>query len=278
VLKSRTVLVYGLIWMISFILRDILPGYPFGIFLGIAALLALLDATRKYGIAAQLGLVAFLLILSAFSRSWFVGDSISLILILAGTLAGLISCLTLLVAQRIVRRSAALLSFFIVWIGVESLVLSFAPFANGFILGNTIQGVPNWVQWYSFTGVIGGSAWILLVNMMFYMSLFRDEAILNGAVRWRVVPWTLLLIALPVLGSLYFLTSFDNGPEQQRSPFEIHLSLYDQWTPLLASENPANNYNSTYAMYGEFVGRTGLWLSILVFIWLLVKKISTKWT
>lgn len=35
-------------------------------------------------------------------------------------------------------------------------------------LGNSFAEFPSWVQWYSFTGVFGGTLWILVSNILFY--------------------------------------------------------------------------------------------------------------
>jgi len=52
------------------------------------------------------------------------------------------------------------------WIAFEQLhenwALSF-PWLN---LGNTFHSLPSFVQWYQFTGVIGGTLWILLLSQM----------------------------------------------------------------------------------------------------------------
>lgn len=35
-------------------------------------------------------------------------------------------------------------------------------------LGNVFSEQPQWIQWYEYTGIFGGSAWILWVNFIFY--------------------------------------------------------------------------------------------------------------
>jgi len=40
-------------------------------------------------------------------------------------------------------------------------------------LGNAFAAKPEWVQWYEFTGVSGGTVWILLSNVLLY-SIFKE--------------------------------------------------------------------------------------------------------
>jgi len=70
-----------------------------------------------------------------------------------------------------------LLSFIMLWLSFEYIHFHWElswPFMN---LGNWLGQLPKWVQWYEYTGVLGGSLWILLVNVMFYVALrkFTDK-------------------------------------------------------------------------------------------------------
>lgn len=42
-------------------------------------------------------------------------------------------------------------------------------------LGNTFSSQPIFIQWYSFTGVLGGSLWVLTANLWFYKSLLKPR-------------------------------------------------------------------------------------------------------
>jgi apolipoprotein N-acyltransferase len=68
-------------------------------------------------------------------------------------------------------------------------------------LGNGFSAYPKWVQWYEFTGMFGGSLWILLVNLLIFISL---KNFLAGLQKKRIIiPFSLaiLLIVLPVIQS-----------------------------------------------------------------------------
>ena len=42
-------------------------------------------------------------------------------------------------------------------------------------LGNGFASFPQWVQWYEFTGHLGGSAWIWLYNISLYLAIFQNQ-------------------------------------------------------------------------------------------------------
>jgi len=80
-------------------------------------------------------------------------------------------------------------------------------------LGNIFSYQHNWIQWYEFTGVSGGSLWVLVVNILIY-KLIRSK-ILNF--KFSIIKVALLII-LPVLISLFIkfirFDSLEKGGQQ----------------------------------------------------------------
>ncbi len=69
-------------------------------------------------------------------------------------------------------------------------------------LGNGFASYPKWIQWYEFTGIFGGSLWILLVNILFFFFV-RDRImhkICSRKIGMRLAA-TLVLIIVPILVS-----------------------------------------------------------------------------
>ena len=68
-------------------------------------------------------------------------------------------------------------------------------------LGNSLAQFPNMIQWYSFTGVLGGSLWILSMNIICFLGL--KKIIVSGK-NWHsvisIVP-LFLLIVIPISSS-----------------------------------------------------------------------------
>jgi len=64
-------------------------------------------------------------------------------------------------------------------------------------LGNAFAFEHHWIQWYEFTGVSGGSLWVLVVNILLYKSLTHAEGF-----AWKKLVPAGLAIALPIAISL----------------------------------------------------------------------------
>ena len=94
----------------------------------------------------------------------------------------------------------ALISF---WLGFEYLHLNWDLSWPWLTLGNVFSHYPQHIQWYEFTGVLGGSLWIVLANIMLYHSIKNKS---------RYV-WSLLVIALPFFVSALMNTVDSKGKE-----------------------------------------------------------------
>ena len=58
------------------------------------------------------------------------------------------------------------------WLTFEYLHLRWELSWPWLTLGNAFSEFPSWVQWYEYTGVLGGSLWILLVNILLWKRRF----------------------------------------------------------------------------------------------------------
>ena len=70
---------------------------------------------------------------------------------------------------RLFGNVAGRLAFFSIWTAFEYIHFNWElswPFMN---LGNWLGQVHHLVQWYEFTGVLGGTLWILLINLFIYL-------------------------------------------------------------------------------------------------------------
>ena len=88
----------------------------------------------------------------------------------------------------------ALFTGLLAWLTLEYLHFHWEmawPWLN---LGFGFANHPGWVQWYDYTGVLGGSLWILVANAAFYYTFWRYGAILKGQVRWLSLIYTLLFV------------------------------------------------------------------------------------
>ncbi len=84
--------------------------------------------------------------------------------------------------------------FIAFWISFEKLHLTWDltwPWLN---LGNVFAVCPHWVQWYSITGALGGTLWVLLLNFLLYWIIVR-ERVLNRRAGWT---YTIFLACLGI--------------------------------------------------------------------------------
>lgn len=116
------------------------------------------------------------------------------------------------VTRRIAGSGISSVAFVAYWLAFERLHHDWDLQWPWFSIGNVFGTQPHWIQWYEVTGMLGGSAWVLLVT------LFLDRAITSVARDRRVAlgnatAAALLLIALPGL-SIHRFNSVDtnDGP------------------------------------------------------------------
>jgi apolipoprotein N-acyltransferase len=62
------------------------------------------------------------------------------------------------------------------WLTFEYIHLNWQLSWPWLTLGNIFASSPGWVQWYEYTGTSGGSLWILLVNIFFYLAFFANKS------------------------------------------------------------------------------------------------------
>ena len=65
----------------------------------------------------------------------------------------------------------ALLAFPFIWLAFEYLHLNWELTWPWMTLGHVFSNQPSWIQWYEYTGALGGSLWVLWVNVLVYRFL-----------------------------------------------------------------------------------------------------------
>ena len=103
--------------------------------------------------------------------------------------------------KKYLDRNLAYAAFIANWLAWEYLHLNWEISWPWLTLGNSFAQYPSWVQWYEFTGVFGGSLWILLLNVLIFNGLIAKS---GSAIVWHK-PTLLkgtLLILLPIFMSL----------------------------------------------------------------------------
>ena len=121
----------------------------------------------------------FLLLWNALT-TWWVSYADLAAGIAAVVLNALLMCLPLMAFRQTKKRLGNRIGYFslpIFWIAFEQLHLRWDLTWPWLTLGNGFAAAPQWVQWYEFTGFLGGSVWVWVVNLLFFKVLIKTHAV-----------------------------------------------------------------------------------------------------
>jgi apolipoprotein N-acyltransferase len=111
--------------------------------------------------------------------------------------------------RRITSKTWSYIGFICFWIGYEYLHqtwdLAF-PWMN---LGNGFAESHYLVQWYEYTGVYGGTLWILISNILLFENRLAIKNKLERAQRIKLQASTAALILLPILLSTFIYVNYE---------------------------------------------------------------------
>jgi len=146
--------------------------------------------------------------------TWWIGRAQFLGAILIILANSLLQALVFWLASRIrtILRIALLFPFVLIWMGYEHFHLSWDlawPWLN---LGNALASAPELIQWYEFTGVRGGTLWIILSNfaLLWVYDTYRKKG--AGSIL-AVGAATLMLLLMPIFGSYLIFQDFEEKGE-----------------------------------------------------------------
>jgi len=116
--------------------------------------------------------------------------------------------------RKAMQKDFAYFSFVSYWLAWEYLHLNWEISWPWLTLGNGFAQYPSWVQWYEYTGVFGGSLWILAVNYLIFSWLLKVDAKIKKGEQFfvsfkrdKIASLKIgLLILLPIIGSLFLYT------------------------------------------------------------------------
>lgn len=99
-------------------------------------------------------------------------------------------------------RHTAYFAFVSFWLAFEYIHLNWQLSWPWLHLGNVFANQVSWVQWYEYTGVGGGTLWVLVVNVIMYEWLLGKEEKNKKSKARKSIALTSLII-IPVLISLF---------------------------------------------------------------------------
>ena len=198
-------------------------GFPFLLFFGFVPLLFVedfIDRRReffhKYSIV-KFSFIAFFT-WNLFTIYWIWNSTIA-----GGVMALLLNPIFMTIAFAVyhlskrvfLNRTHAIYLLLFYWVAFEFVHLDWDlsfPWLN---LGNGFAMYTKWVQWYEYTGTLGGTFWILLINILVFkfvqsfkkFSKFSFPVIFQGSV-------ILLLIAVPMIISLAIYRNYEESGQE----------------------------------------------------------------
>ncbi|MBK9177254.1 MAG: apolipoprotein N-acyltransferase [Flavobacteriales bacterium] len=128
---------------------------------------------------------------------------------------GLPWLLTRWVAVRWNRRWSHL-AFAACWLAFERLHHDWDLQWPWFSLGNVFGEHPAWVQWYEGSGILGGSLWVLALNLLLDSAIASWRSARREA--YRKLAIALLVIAVPLIGSFW---RFHTYPESKPGGVQV---------------------------------------------------------
>lgn len=122
------------------------------------------------------------------------------------------------VTKRTIGKKEGYFALVIYWIAFEYFHYNWESSWPWLSLGNIFSIQPEWVQWYSFTGVLGGSIWLLLVNILvlkiFVNIYFKRE---NWRIQAPLIYGSVLLVLLPIGFSIISYLRYD----EKQNPIRV---------------------------------------------------------
>ncbi len=110
--------------------------------------------------------------------------------------------------KNVLGERKGYVSLVFLWISMEYLHLNWDLAWPWLTLGNVFAPIPEIVQWYEYTGILGGSLWILVLNILFFKFFILEE---------RKKKWILpsVFIIVPVLLSIVIQSDIQNSTSEE---------------------------------------------------------------
>ncbi len=109
------------------------------------------------------------------------------------------------------------------WISMEHIHLQWELSFPWLHLGNGFACWPEWVQWYEYTGALGGTVWIIIANLLFGYLLSSKKNVTKWWLSGMVGCW----ILLPILCSYHtYCTYQEQGEETEVVVMQPNINPY----------------------------------------------------
>ena len=125
--------------------------------------------------------------------------------------------------RKMAGISWAYLGWVLYWCCFEQIHLNWEISWPWLTLGNGFAMYPEWIQWYEYTGVFGGTIWILLINLGIFLLLTSESG--NRRLFAGVAAGLLLPM---VISYLRFFSYQEQGPEVEIVAMQPNIDPYTE--------------------------------------------------
>lgn len=131
-------------------------------------------------------------------------------------------------------------AFVVFWLAFEYWHLNWQVSWPWLTLGNAFSTFTNWVQWYEYTGFLGGSLWVLIINIL----VFKITVDYN---RTRVF-YLAGLVIVPIVASYLILNKIPGDNSGQPVTVSIIQPNIDPYTDKFGGMTPQEQVDSMIAL------------------------------
>ncbi|MBE0661565.1 MAG: apolipoprotein N-acyltransferase [Bacteroidales bacterium] len=117
------------------------------------------------------------------------------------------------VRRTLTKPSQGYLSLVFFWITFEFIHHHWDLNWPWLSLGNGFSAYPTWIQWYEFTGIFGGSVWVLAVNILIFLSWkkLRQRYSAKKMLSRSALVFSLILLPILISQIIYKTWEEDKG-------------------------------------------------------------------
>jgi len=128
-----------------------------------------------------------------------------------------------------VNRNISLALLVCLWIGYEYLHQTWDLKFPWMTLGNGFAASHQWVQWYEYTGVYGGTVWIWLSNIFIFLIYIGLREAKPAALRLKQIAILVAVIVVPLVFSLFrYYTYVENVDPSNIVVVQPNIDPYDK--------------------------------------------------
>lgn len=156
--------------------------------------------------------------------------------------------------RRHLLKLTGVLPLALFWLALEYLLLKIQWPGNGWFLADLLNEQPKWTAWMSAQGYLTTSVWLLLTNLLAWAAFFR------GKVSPMLTIAFVAAVGAPiVLG--YVQPSLTGVIDRQQ--------MMDYYAGI-------GSVTGEYQQRGEWLARTSAWVSVLVFLFAVVRRKTSQ--